>query len=39
MIKQNTDWGQILWLAENREILPLQGLQEIRQDISTMTSR
>ena len=27
MIKQNTDWGQILWLAENREILPLQGLQ------------
>ena len=27
MIKQNTDWGQILWLAENREILPFQGLQ------------
>lgn len=27
MVRQETDWGEILWLADNKEILSIQGLQ------------
>lgn len=27
MVRQKTDWGEVLWLTENKEILSIQGLQ------------